>query len=262
MYCANAGRPFSDTGVKSILHAYLSRKDDEQIGRFGLGFKSVLGVTTRPMVLSRSGSFRFGPEVAEKIRDVAPGADTLPLLRVAEPCDAQEVFGDDPVAAQLAEWASTIVLLPFADAGGGSWLSRDMERFPSAFLAFAENVDRLVLDDRTADRRREISADRKKDTVVLQEGSESETWFVFDEEVPLGKKARARAGKLGDHESVSVKWAVPLGGSKDLGSFWSYFPTDDETTLRGVLNAPWQLSADRPPAGSRSVQRGAAEGGG
>src|SRR5688500_3166470 len=36
MYCANAGRPFSSTGISSILHAYLSRKDDEQIGRFGL----------------------------------------------------------------------------------------------------------------------------------------------------------------------------------------------------------------------------------
>src|SRR4051794_31609450 len=37
LYCANAGTPFTTAGVESILHAYLSRKDDESIGQFGLG---------------------------------------------------------------------------------------------------------------------------------------------------------------------------------------------------------------------------------
>src|SRR5262245_16313309 len=29
LYCANDGRPFSVSGLSSILHAYLSRKEDE-----------------------------------------------------------------------------------------------------------------------------------------------------------------------------------------------------------------------------------------
>lgn len=59
LYCANSGRPFSRTGLVAITHAHLSGKRGDEIGRFGLGFKSVLAVTDSPQVLSRSVSFEF-----------------------------------------------------------------------------------------------------------------------------------------------------------------------------------------------------------
>jgi superfamily II DNA or RNA helicase len=245
LYCANQGRPFSPKGIESILHAYLSRKDDEQIGRFGLGFKSVLGVTSRPAVLSGAGSFRFGPDVAEKIREVAPDAGELPLLRIASPFDPAELIAADPVAAELADWATTVVVLPFDDAEAPAWLAVGIRDFPAAFLLFAEHVNSLVLEDREAGVRREISAERKGEGVLLREGSEEDLWLVFDSPIELDRAARQRAGKLAERERASVLWAVTPQGSRELGRFWSYFPTDDETTLRGVLNAPWQLSEDR-----------------
>src|ERR1022692_3119475 len=44
LYCANEGDAVSKSGIRSLLHAHISSKRGTEIGRFGLGFKSVLGV--------------------------------------------------------------------------------------------------------------------------------------------------------------------------------------------------------------------------
>src|SRR5690349_5717927 len=56
LYVANTGSPVSLEGVLALMATHRSVKRGEQIGRFGLGFKSVLAVSDSPMVLSRSGS--------------------------------------------------------------------------------------------------------------------------------------------------------------------------------------------------------------
>ena len=48
LYCANQGEPVTTEGIRALMHAHLSPKRDAEIGRFGLGFKSVLGVSDRP----------------------------------------------------------------------------------------------------------------------------------------------------------------------------------------------------------------------
>ena len=58
LYVANTGDPFTPDGVIALMGTHDSIKSGDKIGRFGLGFKSLLAVTDRPMVLSRTGSFR------------------------------------------------------------------------------------------------------------------------------------------------------------------------------------------------------------
>ena len=48
LYCANEGRAIDVEGVTALLSSHISLKRGNEIGRFGLGFKSVLGVTDRP----------------------------------------------------------------------------------------------------------------------------------------------------------------------------------------------------------------------
>ena len=36
-----------------------------------------------------------------------------------------------------------------------------------------------------------------------------------------------------------------MAGARGVGEFWAYFPTSIQTTLSGIVNAPWKLSADR-----------------
>jgi len=245
LYCANSGLAFTREGLKSIVHAYLSMKDDDQIGRFGLGFKSVLGVTKEPIVLTRSGSFRFGREGIDRIEKVVPGRPRYPILRVASSVDAEEYLSRDNVAAEFAEWASTIVVLPLESEDAGVWLAADIRDFPRAFLAFADHVGELRLSDRVTGTEYSYTATWDAGSVTVSGGEGSSSWHVFQTEVPLEGRSRRRAGKLADREVATLKWAVSLDEKTELGRFWSYFPTDEITTLRGVLNAPWQLSEDR-----------------
>ncbi len=89
LYCANAGRPFSRKGLTAITHAHLSAKRGDEIGRFGLGFKSVLAVTDTPQVFSRSVSFEFNTREARlALRGVGPSVPRLPILRTPTVLDA------------------------------------------------------------------------------------------------------------------------------------------------------------------------------
>src|SRR4051812_4456230 len=73
LYCANEGAPIDQGGARAILMAHLSRKGGDQIGHFGLGFKSVLNVTKTPEFFSRSGSFGFSEDSSRtRISEIVP----------------------------------------------------------------------------------------------------------------------------------------------------------------------------------------------
>lgn len=62
LYVANEGYPFEDTGVRALLYTYLSNKTSKtgtEIGRFGLGFRSISGISDNLQIFSRSVSFEF-----------------------------------------------------------------------------------------------------------------------------------------------------------------------------------------------------------
>ena len=49
LYCADDGAPIDRDGVRALMFSHLSpKRGTTEIGRFGLGFKSVLGVTDIP----------------------------------------------------------------------------------------------------------------------------------------------------------------------------------------------------------------------
>ena len=122
LYCADNGAPIDLPGVRALLGSHLSPKHDTaEIGRFGVGFKSVLGVSDRPEVLSRTGSFRFDRERARRrFQILAPETVRHPILRLAEPVDAVECAASDPVLAGLMDWRTNVIRLPLRpDAASG-----------------------------------------------------------------------------------------------------------------------------------------------
>jgi superfamily II DNA or RNA helicase len=244
LYCANEGRPLSVAGVGALLSSHLSSKRGIEIGRFGLGFKSVLGITTRPEIFSRSGSLRFDPEeAARRIHEVVPSAQRTPVLRIALAVDAEAEATADPFLAELMTWATTVVRLP-RDTADSSWLSDDLDRFPSQFLLFSPHVEQLVLDNQEKDKRRTIGAKREGDEVVLEDDGESR-WRVFAVEHSPSAAAKLDAGAMADRDRIPLVWAVPTRSTGRRGEFWAFFPTLDQTTLNGVVNAPWKLNEDR-----------------
>ena len=114
LYCADEGRPIDSSGVTALMFSHLSSKrGTTEIGRFGLGFKSVLGVTDTPEFFSRSGSFRFDrAKAGELIQPVAPASERYPALRLPDPFDPWPEEESDPILSELMAWAVNIVRLP------------------------------------------------------------------------------------------------------------------------------------------------------
>ncbi len=116
----NDGHMFTERDVEAISGLLVSTKDARSIGHFGIGFKTVLLVTTRPYVLS--GRFRFWLEGA---------LDPYPIDRNSATQIPQE-------AHKLADAGKTVFWLPFKPE-----IRQEAQRVLS-FLE-GETTDKLLL---------------------------------------------------------------------------------------------------------------------
>ncbi|MGA4940532.1 DEAD/DEAH box helicase [Streptomyces cinereoruber] len=281
LYCANEGSPVSPDGAETILRMSMSRKRGGQIGRFGVGVKSVLVVTDAPQFFSSTGSFGFDREWAyERIRSV-PGVQEhlggnfeAPVLRMARPLDMAAERTQDPVLDELLGWATTVVRLPLLP-GAADRLAQDMhggrtragssrEEFPLGFQLLSPHVAKVVLEDRRPRpvARRILTTEQQGDLHTMIEertGKPTATsrWRVFTVTHEPGPAARADAGELHDRLTLDLAWAVPAleedrtsglyvsPKSRGRGRFWSFFPTKYEMSLSGILNGAWKTNEDR-----------------
>ncbi|MBD0693632.1 DEAD/DEAH box helicase [Streptomyces sp. CBMA123] len=282
LYCANQGDPVTPEGAETILRMSMSRKRGGQIGRFGVGVKSVLVVTDAPEFFSREGSFGFDRTWSyELIRNVPGVRERLgevfeaPVLRMARELDMATERLHDQVLDELLEWATTVVRLPLLP-GAADRLGKDMhghqgvaghdtrEEFPAGFHLFSPHVGQVVLEDRRPRpvARRALRSERDGSLHTIQEERvgkppTASRWRVFTRTHEPTDAARGDAGELHDRVSIDVAWAVPayrtdertgLLGSAEArgrGRFWSFFPTKYEMTLSGILNGAWKTNEDR-----------------
>jgi superfamily II DNA or RNA helicase len=247
VYCANEGDPIDEAGLGAMLSSNTSRKRGEEIGRFGLGFKSVLAVTSQPEFFSRPVSLRFSDEYSARLINESIGEVDFPhpILRLGEPLDPRAAAEADPLLAQLMSWSVTVVRLERDHSRDTTWLAKDVSEFPSEFLLFTRHVSELTLDDRVNGVRRDVTVQRGGEDVRLVEGASDRQWRVFRKVVAPTPEARKDAGRRQERDRLPLDWAVPLSGPSTVGKFWAFFPTTFETTLSGILNAPWKTNPDR-----------------
>ncbi|MFJ2814294.1 DEAD/DEAH box helicase [Streptomyces sp. NPDC087294] len=282
LYCANEGNPVTPEGAETILRMSMSKKRGGQIGRFGVGVKSVLVVTDAPEFFSRTGSFGFDrawsyqeikavPEVVDRY---GPEFDA-PVLRMARPLDMDAERAADPVLNELLTWATTVVRLPLLPKADDR-LGRDMhggrakdhgeprDEFPVGFQLFSPHVAKVVLEDRRPRpvNRRVLTTRHAGDLHSVSEertgkATSTEQWRVFTTAHEPGPAARADAGELHDRLSLDLSWGVPAlekdpesglyvnARIRGRGKFWSFFPTKYEMSLSGILNGAWKTNEDR-----------------
>ncbi|MGI5180143.1 DEAD/DEAH box helicase [Dactylosporangium sp. CA-152071] len=244
LYCANEGAAFNRQGLEAVCHAYLSDKRGEDMGRFGLGFKSVLAVTDTPTVLSRSVSFKFSADAARRtLAGVAADVAKYPVLRLPTLADAGSEMADDPVLAELGEWAQTIVRLPLTR--DVDWLTEELQTFPREFLLFAPYVSQLdvYIDGSGSEFRcEELGGDRYR---LVGGNDRASEWLVCHQSHRPSEKALSEVSEAIRRPEVTVSYAAPLDDAQSMGRFWAYFPLQDFTSARGIHNAPWHISDDR-----------------
>ncbi len=230
------------------MFSHLSPKHGtDEIGRFGLGFKSVLAVSDAPEFYSRAGSFKFDREWSERtIDERVPNNDSerLPILRLAIPIDSLAYAENDQILSELMSWATNIVRLSLV-IDGHLRLSDQATDFPKEFLLFVQHVNQLEIQVDASEKIRSFSL-REIDGEYRLHDQESETrWKVFRRMHRLSDDARADSRTLDDASEVPIWWAAPIEGSRQNRSFWAFFPTETPNLVPGIINAPWKTNEDR-----------------
>ena len=263
LYCADNGQPVDQNGARALLFAHLSSKrGTSEIGRFGLGFKSVLSVTDTPEFFSRAGSFRFDRErAAELLSPIAPGVGRYPVLRMAEPFNPQQDIESDPNLREMAYWATNIVRLPL-NPGTHQTVDKQIKEFPAEFLLLVEHVGRLVLQTDQEETARIVTLTHEDDRWVLDDGGNRTRWMVETRLHNLSSDAKNDRRSLDDADQVRLSWAAPVDRLNEPGKFWAFFPTMTTSLLAGILNAPWKTNEDRQNLLPRGLQRRAHRRGG
>ena len=246
LYCADEGQSIDEDGVRALMFSHLSpKRGTTEIGRFGLGFKSVLGVSDRPEFFSRSGSFRFDRQrSSEIIRSVAPDVGKYPVLRLPEVIDPWLEADRDPILGEMMGWASNVVRLPLLP-GANSTIEQQIGDFPPEFLLFVEHVTQLILQGKKPEGPRILALSRECDEFLLDEGTRTTRWKVIKGIHPLTPDAKSDRRSLDDNNEIPIAWAAPIERQNEPGKFWAFFPTLTTSLLSGILNAPWKTNEDR-----------------
>jgi superfamily II DNA or RNA helicase len=251
LYVGNTGAPLNKDGIIALLGANSSRKRKNQIGRFGLGFKSLLALGGTIDLFSQSVSLRFDPQacqrtIVEELR--LPPGEIPPGLRMAEVISFEEDAQQDPHLAELGSWATTILRAEIQAEGLEQQLLQELKLFPREFVLFlpVKVSMELEIGDGTS---RIIRREQDGDTIILHEGDKDERWLVAERDVPVTDAMRKDAGALHgrkDIQEVPLIWAMPLDSSEDsTGRFWAFFPTDTRSRVSGIINAPWKIDFGR-----------------
>lgn len=243
LYCADDGKPIDEEGVQALMFSHMSSKrDTSEIGRFGLGFKSVLGVTDSPEFYSRPGSFRFDRQhAAKRIAEVIQ-KERYPVLRLPASVDVHQASEGDADLREMMTWATNIVRLPLKP-GAREDLAEQIWAFPPEFLLFVDHVRHLSLED--GDRSREFALQSVNGELRLDSGEGTARWKCFKTTLELSAEAQEDRRSLDDSGNVPIWWAAPLDRLNEPGYYWSFFPTETASYLSGILNAPWKTNEDR-----------------
>lgn len=242
LYVANTGAPFSNDGVDALLHSHSSPKRGNQIGRFGLGFKSLLRLGGKIDIISGNAAFGLDPERCRAELRSQFGVNDAPGLRIAWPLDQRR----SELLRERFPWATTVVCAEVAADNFLEHLKVEIRDFPAEFLLFLPIDVTLVLDcgdDTERTLRRELDGH----DIILCEGSVKSRWRVKEKSVSItDKRAKEDATHVHARDEVPLAWAIPIDSKREeAGRFWAFFPTQTPTYIPGILNAPWKLNSDR-----------------
>ncbi|MEU0090786.1 hypothetical protein [Kribbella sp. NPDC006257] len=241
---ANTGTPLSAEGVESLATLRASAKSEDSahgargagsVGRFGVGFSAVLGVSDEPVILSRTGGVRFSrADSAAAVAalgsaglsdEVRRRDGQVPVLRLPFEADGEPPEGYD-----------TAVILPLRDEAATELVRRLLGEADDALLLALPGLERIEIDVEGGER---VLTDAESRWYVVRAGG------TFDE----NDRERLLADRPTEERwrpHWSVLWALPRD---PLGvvprTVHAPTPTDEPLSLPALLLATFPLDPSR-----------------
>ena len=226
------GEPFTPDDVTSICGIADSSKRVTDIGRFGIGFKSVYAFTDRPEVHS--------------------GDEDFAIENYVWPRSAEMVTRDHD---------ETVILLPLKDDGGAKQIERGLTQLGLRTLMFLREIEEVSwsVDGGSAGRYMRIESAHRGDGVrqiVLlseeEEGDTEEEWLIFSREVSRSERSVGHveaAFRISQGADSDRRDIIPIDDSLLV----VFFPTVLPTHLGFLLQGPYRTtpSRDNVPATDR-----------
>lgn len=225
---AHSGKPFDDRDVRGICGIAESTKDLTEIGRFGIGFKSVYAFSNRPEVHSGDEDFAI---------------ESFVWPTAVPPLDR----GPD----------ETIIILPLKanDDAAREEISRGLRRLGPGTLLFLRQIEEIAwsVDGGPSGlylrSKPEVMGDKiRRVTVIGQEEGKPDIekrWLVFSREV------RTDRGLAAGH--VEIAFSIAQEKKSDRSSIQAvsdsplvtFFPTVLETYLGFLVQGPYRTTPSR-----------------
>ena len=220
------GDPFDENDVRGICSINRSTKKDSltEIGRFGIGFKSVYAFTTRPEIHSGGEHFAIENYVWPYVIHLAAGEDTqetkfiLPFRPDLPAAHSEIENGLKSLGADTLLFLRHIEEIRWeSDSGRNGHYLRESKRL-------AEGVQHVI-----------VVAEKDGDEDILSE------WLVFSESI--SDENRAPAGQV----DIALPLEPNSGGFEieENSRLSVFFPTHMETHFGLKVNGPYRTTTNR-----------------
>ncbi len=243
---ANAGDPFTDLRVEAICNLDRSPKKDRRItiGNKGIGFKSVLTWSTKPIIHSKTFEFTFDREQSAKVighalnRDFRPGS--VPLMRLP----FKPGYRDDMAEQLYQEGFATVIILPLKNEDVAKSIFDELDNFDPLTLLFLNSISDLLIVTDDFERRHCVL--REEDEIIIDVDGEIESYKIFwdEKQIPdhISSSLPEDCRDL-THSAISV--AIPEKPIESYYELFSHFPTSERCPFKFFIHGDFILDAGR-----------------
>ncbi len=221
------GIPFEEEDVRGICGIDESSKRINEIGRFGIGFKSVYSLTDRPQIHSGTESFA----IEEYVRPIAA-----------------------PDIARDAD--ETAVLIPFRPSARSAYheIHAGLRRIGAAGLLFLSQIEEIIWraeSGATGQYLREsthIDVNVRQVTIIGEQDGQSvtdEEWLVFSWEMTANDGSPLRPVEIAFRQSEDRETGARRIDRVEQSPLVVFFPTAVETHLGFLVQGPYRTTPSR-----------------
>ena len=247
---ANTGYPFSEEGLNSIFLSHLSPKEamEKQIGKKGLGFRSILSwateVTIKSQDLCVAFSEKYSKVLLEELLTAPLFKKEFDKINKGLSCPIATLVCPNLSEAYISPFSGmeeydTIVQIALNELAKPELLNQIKNDLDGEVLLFLNNLEQIVLDIDGAKSiyEKKNTADHSRCCIshTTKSGVSNKEWNIYILE--------GRFPELDRPYGLSIAWQDDFEGSKDV--FYSYFRTKVSVKSKGIIHGSFELNADR-----------------